>query len=306
MQVISMAGLIDSPDTPLIWRGPLKIGVIKQLLADVEWGALDYLVIDLPPGTGDEPLTIAQIIPNIDGAIIVTTPQGLATLDARKSISFARQVSLPIIGVVENMSGMVCPHCKETITPFKKGGGKSIALDMNVPFLGTIPFDPSVVELSDDGTPVVGSESAQTVQKHLDVIMNNILSYMESNNKDTVQTSSPQGDTKMKIAIPVAGGKLSMHFGHCELFNVYDVDNKTITNTDSLTPPPHEPGVLPAFLAEQGVTCIIAGGMGQRAQSLFSEQNITVITGAPADDPKVVVESYLAGSLQTGANTCDH
>ena len=304
LQVISMAGLIESPDTPLIWRGPLKIGIIKQMLADVEWGALDYLIVDLPPGTGDEPLTIAQLIPNIDGAIVVTTPQGVATLDARKSISFARQVSLPIIGIVENMSGMLCPHCNEMITPFKQGGGKSVALDMNVPFLGTIPFDPSVVELSDDGTPVVGAETAQTVQKHLDVIMNNVRGYIESK-KNTTQQST-QGATDMKIAIPVTDGKLSMHFGHCESFSVFDIANKTVTGSQTLTPPPHEPGVLPAFLAGQGVTCIIAGGMGQRAQSLFNEKNITVITGATSEDPKAVVESYLAGSLQTGANCCDH
>ncbi len=307
VQVVSMAGLIESPDTPLIWRGPLKIGVIKQLLADVEWDRLDYLIVDLPPGTGDEPLTIAQLIPDIDGTVIVTTPQDVAILDARKAISFARQVEIPVIGIVENMSGMVCPHCKEKITPFKQGGGKSIALEMNVPFLGTIPFDPAVVELADNGKPIIGSDISEFVKKQFDIITDNILSYLSAHKKNVTQMNqSAQGDTNMKIAVPTTEGRLSMHFGHCESFVIYEIENQTIKGTKTVAPPPHEPGVLPQFLAQQGVNCILAGGMGQRAQSLFNEKNIKVITGVIGDDPKTAVQEYLSGSLQTGNNCCDH
>src|SRR3989442_9889359 len=144
VKVISMAQLIDR-DTAVVWRGPLKIKALKQMLSDVEWGGLDYLVIDLPPGTSDEPLSIAQEIPDADGAVIVTTPQEGSLLDVRKSIGFAQAVRLPIIGVVENMSGLVCPHCGKTIDVFKRGGGEAAAKEVGPPFLGRLPPDPRIV-----------------------------------------------------------------------------------------------------------------------------------------------------------------
>jgi len=151
MRVISMANLLPDSNTPVIWRGPAKLGVIRQFLSDAEWGKLDYLVIDSPPGTGDEPLTIAQLIPKIDGAVIVTTPQDVALLDCRKCINFARQINMPIIGVIENISRMNCPHCVGRIEPFKSGGGERAAKEMNVTFLGSIPMELSVVEKADTG-----------------------------------------------------------------------------------------------------------------------------------------------------------
>jgi Mrp family chromosome partitioning ATPase len=133
----------------------MKIGVIKQLLAEVNWGALDYLIIDFPPGTGDEPLSVAQLIPDADGAIIVTTPQELSLIDVRKSIDFCRQLKVPVLGVIENMSGFVCPHCKKVVDIFKRGGGEKMAGEMGVPFLGSIPIEPLIVEASDNGKPFI-------------------------------------------------------------------------------------------------------------------------------------------------------
>ncbi|MDD1694409.1 MAG: Mrp/NBP35 family ATP-binding protein, partial [Methanoregula sp.] len=130
LSVISMAFLIQDPSTPIIWRGPMKMAAIQQFLTEVNWGSLDYLVVDLPPGTGDEALTIAQLAPNVRGAVIVTTPQDVATLDARKSAKFIEKLGLPVIGVIENMSGMLCPHCGEEIDLFGKGGGKKVAEEM--------------------------------------------------------------------------------------------------------------------------------------------------------------------------------
>lgn len=307
LSVVSMAGMIESPDTPLIWRGPMKIGVIRQLLADVEWDSLDYLIIDLPPGTGDEPLTVAQMIPGITGAIVVTTPQDVATLDVRKAISFARQVNLPVIGIVENMSSMICPHCHESFSPFKRGGGKSIALDMNVAYLGDMALDPSVVELADSGKTVADSEADLSVKTQLDVIVDNILSYIESLQKTQMpQHTTEKGAHTMKIALPVHNGSLCSHFGHCERFMVFTIEDNKIISTHDLTPPPHEPGVLPAFLAEQGINTILAGGMGQRARSLFQEKGIEVVCGVVANEPEKVVLDYLAGTLETGVNHCDH
>ena len=153
LKVMSIGFLLESDRDAVIWRGPMKYGVIQQFLKDVEWGPLDYLVIDAPPGTGDEPLSVAQLIGQPAGAILVTTPQDLAVADVRRSVSFCEKVSLPVVGIIENMSGLVCPHCKEMIPLFKIGGGEALAREMNVPFLGSIPIDPEIVECGDNGTP---------------------------------------------------------------------------------------------------------------------------------------------------------
>ena len=129
----------------------MKMKLIRQFLSDVNWGVVDYMIIDSPPGTGDEPLSIAQLMPDLNGGIVVTTPQNLATLDAKKSVRFAQQLKIPFIGVIENMSGFICPHCGERIDIFKTGGGQKIALEMGVEFLGRIPYDQQVMSLSDEG-----------------------------------------------------------------------------------------------------------------------------------------------------------
>ena len=155
LKATSISFAIPSSDHPIIWRGPMKASAIRQFLEEVNWGDLDFLIIDSPPGTGDEPLSACQLIPNVSGAVIVTTPQDVAILDARKSVFFARQLQIPVIGIIENMSGFVCPHCGKETAIFKKGGGERAAKDLGVPFLGRIPFDPRLVELADEGTPFV-------------------------------------------------------------------------------------------------------------------------------------------------------
>ena len=154
-KVVSMAFLLQDKDTPVVWRGPLKHSLIQQFVKDVNWGELDYLIIDLPPGTGDEPLSVAQVISKMDGSIIVTTPQDVALLDSRKSVTFSRQLQVPIVGIVENMSGLVCPYCGKEIDLFKVGGGERAALELGVPFLGRVPIDPEIVQDSDRGAPFV-------------------------------------------------------------------------------------------------------------------------------------------------------
>jgi ATP-binding protein involved in chromosome partitioning len=155
LKVMSVGFLLRSRDDAVIWRGPMKMGVIRQFLGDVVWGALDYLVIDSPPGTGDEPLSVIQILGKVDGAVIVTTPQKVAAVDVRKSISFCRQLGVPVLGVIENMSGFVCPHCGETTEILRGEGGERIAADMDVPFLGSIPIDPDIAASSDSGKAFV-------------------------------------------------------------------------------------------------------------------------------------------------------
>jgi Mrp family chromosome partitioning ATPase len=155
VKVMSVAFLLQSKDDAIIWRGPLKHSLIKQFLGEVAWGPLDYLLIDLPPGTGDEALSTAHVIKSVDGAIIVTTPQDVALLDSRKSVNFCRQLNIPLIGIVENMSGFVCPHCEKELHIFKVGGGEKAAVEMDVPFLGRIPLNPGMVDSADKGTPFV-------------------------------------------------------------------------------------------------------------------------------------------------------
>lgn len=155
VKLMSMAFLLPNADTPIAWRGPMKHTLFQQFLADVAWGELDYLIIDLPPGTGDEPLSIAQLLGKPLGAVVVTTPQDVALLDSRKSVVFAKTLEMSVLGIIENMSAFSCPHCGERIDLFKTGGGRKAAVELGVPFLGSIPMDPMVVQGGDSGFPLV-------------------------------------------------------------------------------------------------------------------------------------------------------
>jgi len=178
LRTISIAYFLPEKNAAVIWRGPLKMHAIRRFLSDVNWGSLDYLVIDLPPGTGDEPLTVAQLIKNVDGAIIVTTPQELSLLDVRKAVRFAQVLGIPVIGIIENMSGMLCPYCGKEIPIFKKGGGERAAREMDVPFLGSVPFDPRVVEDADKGVPFVLRRESK-VREAFERIVDKIRDFVE-------------------------------------------------------------------------------------------------------------------------------
>ena len=175
LKVISIAFLLNSADAPVIWRGPLKMTAIRQFISDVNWGELDYLIIDAPPGTGDEPLSVCQLIKDITGAIIVTTPQEISLLDVRKSINFVKQLNVPFAGVVENMSGFICPHCGKKTDIFKTGGGEKIAKELNVPFLGSIPLEPDIVKASDEGKPFMNLDPGVESKKRFEEIVNRII-----------------------------------------------------------------------------------------------------------------------------------
>jgi len=174
LKIMSLGFLLQNPDDAVIWRGPMKMGVIKQFLTDVHWGDLDYLIVDAPPGTGDEPLSLCQLIQPLDGAIIVTTPQKVAAVDVRKSISFCKRLDVPVVGVIENMSGFACPKCGEITQILPTGGGKKISTDMNVPFLGAIPMDPAIAQSGDSGKVFIYHSSktptGEIMQKIIDEI----------------------------------------------------------------------------------------------------------------------------------------
>ncbi len=154
LKVVSMALLSSDSDRPIVWRGPAKHNLIRQFAQKVEWGELDFLLVDLPPGTGDEPLSVARLVGRMDGSVVVTTPQEVAILDSRKAVVFSQMLKIPVLGIVENMSGMSCPHCGGRIDLFRTGGGEKAARELGVPFLGRIPIDPEMVELCDEGRPL--------------------------------------------------------------------------------------------------------------------------------------------------------
>ncbi|WP_462324037.1 P-loop NTPase [Desulfoplanes sp.] len=154
LSVISMESLLKDPDQAVLWRGPMKTNAIRQFIADVEWGELDFLVIDSPPGTGDEPMTVLKTVPEAL-SVVVTTPQEISLADVRKAINFLQYAQANILGVVENMSGLICPYCQKEIDLFKKGGGKDLADKYGLDFLGAIPLDPATVVAGDLGSPVV-------------------------------------------------------------------------------------------------------------------------------------------------------
>jgi ATP-binding protein involved in chromosome partitioning len=305
LKVMSLGFFLRNQDDAVIWRGPLKMSVIKQFLKDVAWGDLDFLVIDSPPGTGDEPLSVCQLMGKLDGAVIVTTPQKVSAVDVRKSISFCRRLMVPVLGVIENMSGFACPQCGEITAIFQSGGGRRIAEDMGVPFLGSLPMDPEIAEACDSGQAFIRRYPASPTARIMREIIKPIIA---SGKQQPGGTGKDKEDKRMRIAIPIANGRLSTHFGHCEHFAIVDVDQaeKKIIKREDIQAPPHQPGLLPRWLAERGAKVIIAGGMGRRAQGLFEEHGISVVVGAPAEDPERLVADYLAGTLEPGENICDH
>jgi ATP-binding protein involved in chromosome partitioning len=183
MKVVSIDFFLEEERVPTIWRGPLKMRAIRQLLQDIVWGELDILFIDLPPGTGDEPLSIAQLLPEIDGVIIVTLPSELSKAVVEKAITFARRMGMPIIGVVENMSGFICPHCGTKIDIFRSGGGEELAKKTQVPFLGNIPLDPEIGKDSDNGIPFIEKNPDSPAAKAFNDIVKKVENYLELREK---------------------------------------------------------------------------------------------------------------------------
>ncbi|MHA1469496.1 MAG: Mrp/NBP35 family ATP-binding protein [Candidatus Asgardarchaeia archaeon] len=155
IKIMSIGFLIDDPNRPVVWRGPLKLKAIREFLMNVKWGEMDFLIVDFPPGTGAEILTAMQSIPNIDGTIVVTTPQEVALLDSRKAVTMSKLLNVPLLGVIENMAGFICPHCGQKTYIFGIGGGENAAKQLGVDFLGRLPLDVRVRELSDEGKPFI-------------------------------------------------------------------------------------------------------------------------------------------------------
>lgn len=180
IHIISIGNMLENNDDPIIWRGPAKIGVIRDFLSEIMWPELDYLIIDCPPGTGDEPLSVIQLIGDVTGSVIVTTPQDVALLDVRKSINFCKKLNVQILGVVENMSGFICPKCGERIDIFKSGGAYKIEKDFNIEILAKIPIEENIVHSADDGKPFVYFYGKTESGKLLNQIAEKIITKIEN------------------------------------------------------------------------------------------------------------------------------
>jgi Mrp family chromosome partitioning ATPase/predicted Fe-Mo cluster-binding NifX family protein len=340
LTVMSIGFLLRSKRDAVIWRGPLKMGMIEEFLANVEWGPLDYLIVDSPPGTGDEPLSVCQLIPALDGALVIATPQEIAIADVEKSIVFCGQVHIPVAGVIENMAGFICPHCGERVDVFKSGGAEKMARDMGVPFLGRLPMVPEVVDMCDHGNCDYSKIESDALKGPIDAITETLLQLegasasplradsekapsevpaeprgtakrtagvvTQVNGTDMENVSPNPDDAPSRIALPLDGDRVSAHLGHSARFAVYDIEGGKVVGEKFVEPPPHAPGVIPSWLSEQGVTVVIASGLGRRAISLFERAGIRVLSGAPQAPPRDVVNAYLQGALKTGENVCDH
>jgi predicted Fe-Mo cluster-binding NifX family protein len=221
---------------------------------------------------------------------------------------------MQILGLVENMSGLICPHCGGMIELFKTKGGMLTAKKENLRLLGSLPFEPKVVQNGDIGNmDLLDNDQlliSQEFSKIVDAIVESPVPRQDFIAKSQLEKEFPvrekdSGNGKT-VVVPVSGGKLAAHFGHCEEFAFIETENGIITETEMMTPPAHEPGVLPQWLYEQGADVVIVGGMGERAQQLIRDNGIEVIIGAPMDSPESLTNQYLTGNLITGENVCDH
>lgn len=291
LKFLSIEPLLPSEDTAIIWRGPIKHTAIKQFIGDIDWGELDYLIIDAPPGTGDEPLTVAKTIPDAY-ALIVTTPQEVSLIDVKKSIRFCQKIKMRILGIVENMSGFICPHCGKPIDLFKRGGGQKLAEEYGLGFLGRIPVDPRIVDTGDTGRPIVAAYPESITARAFEELVRTIVSATEEMRKDVIE------ERFMRIAIPVTlpPEKMEQNIDKCEAFLIYDIENNRILVKDLVKK--SEKQDLLDFLAEQVATHIILYSPPQElADNLVKEGIRVLITDTPEEKPDRLIEEYLHAKI---------
>lgn len=285
--IMSVNLLLEKDDSPVIWRGPVIAGTVKQFWTDVIWGDVDYLFLDMPPGTGDVPLTVFQSIP-LDGVVIVTSPQDLVSLIVKKAYNMAKAMNIPILGIVENMSYIKCPDCDKEIRLYGDSKIDSIADELGLKVLGKMPIDPSIAELCNDGE----------FEKFNNDYLKDAVHYIEECfNKDEKE------NVTMKIAVATEENSVCAHFGKCENFTIVEVENSIIKNKSIVNTEGNQHGLLPGFLASHGISVVIAGGMGEGARQNLISNNIEIISGiiGKVDD---VVNTYLKGELKSSDTGC--
>ncbi|HEY5587192.1 MAG TPA: iron-sulfur cluster carrier protein MrpORP [Ruminiclostridium sp.] len=286
ISVMSVNLLLEKDDEPVIWRGPMISGVVKQFWTDVIWGEVDYLFLDMPPGTGDVPLTVFQTIP-LDGIVIVTSPQDLVSMIVKKAYNMAKDMNIPVLGIVENMSYLKCPDCGTEIKLFGDSKIDAIAEKLGIQVLGRMPIDPAVAELCDNG---------EIEKVNNEYLMDAVL-YIEKN-LDVLKESNV-----MKIAIASEGTNVSSHFGKCENFTIVEIENSQVKSKAIINTEGNQHGLLPTFLASRGVNIVVAGGMGEGARQNLVSNNIEIISGVSGDIDEAI-SAYMEGSLKSSDVGC--
>ncbi len=298
IQLMSINLLLEDPAAPVIWRGPILANTVKQFWSEVIWGDLDFLLLDMPPGTGDIPLTVFQSLP-LDGIIIVTSPQDLVSLIVQKAIHMAQMMQIPILGLVENMSHVICPHCGEQFSVFGESKTEQVARDAGIPYLGSLPIDPDLARLSDEG-------AIERIHKDY---LGDCLAALEKVPARGLDFHMPPAPAQAqaapidKVALAATDGQMAEHFGHCAEFVIYDLQPDGSFSKEVVANPGHKPGFLPNFLHEKGVKTMIAGGIGSAAIEIFEEKGIKVYTGASGSVDEVF-NCYKDGRLESSGTAC--
>jgi Mrp family chromosome partitioning ATPase/predicted Fe-Mo cluster-binding NifX family protein len=281
IDIMSVNLLLENDTDPVIWRGPIISSTVKQFWSDVIWEDIDYMFIDMPPGTGDVSLTVFQSI-KVDGIIIVTSPQELVSMIVTKAVKMANMMDVPILGIVENMSYFECTTCGEKHEIFGKSNLEKIAKENNIKILARLPIDKNISKACDEGA----------IESFKGDWFDDILNKLEK-----------KGEEKMKIAVASEKELVTEHFGHCINFNIYEAVDDKIVKSESLDNPGHRPGFLPNFLSDLGVNVIISGGMGGGAVEIFNEKGIEVVTGVHGKAIDAA-EQYLQGNLESTGSIC--
>lgn len=284
LKVISIEAVMRNRDLAVIWRGPLKHQLIRQFLSEVQWGFLDYLIIDSPPGTGDEPMSVAQTIPEAK-ALIVTTPQEISLADVRKSINFCQKIHLDILGLVENMSGYRCPHCGADLPLFRKGGGERTARIYNIPFLGSLPFDPEVVEAADQGRLLELSQEDRPFFAALKPLVNYLLKVLPP--------LSRREPGEIRLAVPLEDNRVAPLPTKAEKFVLFFIKDGKVVNQETFTRPDLDPLTFPVWLENLGVSHLV-GDLKAAAQSVFQRKGIEIVRPRPEQTPEQLAESFLS------------
>ncbi|HHI97211.1 MAG TPA: ATP-binding protein [Thermodesulfatator atlanticus] len=290
LKFLSIEPLLPQEDAAVIWRGPLKISAIRQFIADIDWGKLDYLIIDAPPGTGDEPLTVAKTIPDAY-ALLVTTPQEVSLIDVRKSYNFCRKVKMRILGLVENMSGFICPHCGKEVDLFKRGGGERLAEELGIKFLGRIPVDPRIVAAGDAGKPVIAAYPESKTAEAFEELVRNVVAATEEFFRDVEE------GRYMRLAVPVEGPVVAESLEGADLFALYDVEKGQVKVKDVAKKPEDSP--LDLWLKEQVVTHLIVPQIPEELKQKLTNIGVRLVEGvAPKTKADLAVQDYLAGIIK--------
>lgn len=290
-KIMSVNLLLDSDEMPVVWRGPIIAGTVKQFWSDVIWDKVDYMFVDMPPGTGDVPLTVFQSIP-LDGIIIVTSPQELVSMIVGKAVNMAKAMNVPILGIVENYSYIVCGNCKEKIQVFGESHVDEVAKKYNLTVLDRIPIDPIIAKAVDAGAI---EELEHTCLDHTADYIETELPLDHKKNEDGV----------LKIAVPVENNTVNQHFGKAQQFCLYEMEGNTLISQSTIQSEQTGHVAQCKLLKENKINVVLCGGIGAEALSLLLKEGIVVYPGLQGD-VNVVVASYLDGQMAMATNeaTC--